>query len=222
MGRVIAIDGPAGAGKSSVSRAVAERLGFTYVDTGAMYRAVGVLASERGIALDDDAALQAMVHRLRFRLAGPQLTVDGRDMSDIIRRGDAGELASKVSTRPAVRECLVDLQRRLGDDADLVMEGRDIGTVVFPKAELKVFLTATASERARRRALELRARGEVVDEAALAAGLQQRDTRDASRPIAPLRPADGALELDTSALSFTQVVDHLERLARERCHLAET
>ena len=220
--RVIAIDGPAGAGKSSVSRALAARLGFTYVDTGAMYRAVGVLADEAGIALDDDAALERLLAGLAFAVDGPQVTVNGRDMSDVIRRGDAGELASRVSTRPVVRAGLVELQRRLGEAADVVMEGRDIGTVVFPHAQLKVFLTATAEERARRRGLELRARGETVDDAALVAGLQQRDARDAGRPIAPLRPAESAVDLDTSALSLDAVVDHLERLARARCGLADS
>lgn len=216
MRRVISIDGPAGAGKSSVSQALAERLGFTYVDTGAMYRAVGVLAHEAGIALDDDAALSALLATLEFAVAGHRLTVNGRDMSDVIRRGDAGELASRVSTRPAVRARLVELQRQLGETADVVMEGRDIGTVVFPDAQLKVFLTASPAERARRRALDLRARGEIVDEAELAAGLAQRDARDSQRAIAPLRPAPGAVELDSSPLTLDGVVAELETLARAR------
>ena len=137
MHYVIAIDGPAGAGKSSVSRALAARLGFTYVDTGAMYRAVGVLADEAGIALDDDVGLQHLLEQLVFAAEGERLTVNGRDMSIVIRRGDAGELASRVSTRPAVRSRLVALQQQLGVTADVVMEGRDIGTVVFPEAQLK-------------------------------------------------------------------------------------
>ena len=216
MPYVIAIDGPAGAGKSSVSRALAARLGFTYVDTGAMYRAVGVLADEAGIALDDDVRLQQLLDQMAFAAEGERLTVNGRDMSIVIRRGDAGELASRVSTRPAVRNRLVALQQQLGATADVVMEGRDIGTVVFPDAELKVFLTATATERARRRALDLAAHGERVDEAALVLSLEQRDRRDSERAIAPLRPAPAAVTLDTSALPFDAVVDQLEHLARAR------
>jgi CMP/dCMP kinase len=216
MRRVIAIDGPAGAGKSSVSRALAERLGFSYIDTGAMYRAVGVLAAETGIALDDDAGLGRLLGGLTFGVDGARVTVNDRDMSDVIRRSDAGELASQVSTRPAVRTRLVELQRRLAEGFDVVMEGRDIGTVVFPDAELKVYLTATAEERGRRRGIELRARGEAVDDDALVAGLRKRDARDAGRAVAPLRAADGAIELDTSSLSFEAVVDHLEGLARAR------
>src|SRR5262245_35614283 len=160
---VVAIDGPAGAGKTSASRALARRLGFAHVDTGAMYRAVGVLAEEQGVALDDDATLARLVEGLSFELAdgGERLLVVGRDLqggdlgrrdlSDAIRGPHAGELASRVSTRPPVRERLVALQRALAAGGGIVMEGRDIGTVVFPDAPAKLFLTADAPERARRR-----------------------------------------------------------------------
>ena len=218
MLRVIAVDGPAGAGKSTSSRALARRLGFAYVDTGAMYRAVGVLARERRLAFDDDAALAQLAAALRFEIdpGGERLVVDGRDLSTIIRRADAGELASRVSERPVVRERLVALQRRLGEAGGVVMEGRDIGTVVFPDAALKLYLTADPATRARRRAVELQARGEAVDEAVLARDLAARDRRDSGRASSPLRPAADAVVLDTTRLALEAVVDEMERLARAR------
>lgn len=215
---VITVDGPAGAGKSSASRALAEQLGYTYVDTGAMYRAVGVLAHEAGIPFDDDEALAALIDRLSFTFPdeGRRITVDGRDLTDAIRRPDAGELASRVSTRPAVRERLVALQRALGAGGGVVMEGRDIGTVVFPDAPLKLYLTADPAARARRRAIEIRARGENVDEAGLARAIAARDERDAGRAHSPLRPAADAIVLDTTPLTLEGVVDEMTRLARQR------
>jgi cytidylate kinase len=214
---VVAVDGPAGAGKSTASRALARRLGYAYVDTGAMYRAVGVLAAERGVALDDDAALASLVADLRFELrdGGAGLTVDGRDVSTAIRRADAGELASRVSTRPVVRKRLVAVQRALGAGGGVVMEGRDIGTVVFPDAPVKLYLTADPSTRAARRAAELRVRGDAVDEAALAADLAARDRRDRTRTHAPLRAAPDARVLDTTGLSLDEVVAQMEALVRD-------
>jgi cytidylate kinase len=215
---VVAVDGPAGAGKSSACRALAERLGFTYVDTGAMYRAVGVLADEMGIALDDDAALAALLRDLAFALpdGGTRLVVAGRDLSAAIREPRAGDLASRVSTRPVVRERLVAIQRQFGQAGGVVMEGRDIGTVVFPEASVKLYLTADPAERARRRVTELRARGETVDEAALARELAERDRRDQTRAHAPLRPAGDAVVLDTTRLTLAQVVDEMVRLVHAR------
>ena len=199
--RVVTIDGPAGAGKSSASRALAGRLHFAHIDTGAMYRAVGVLAHERGIRLDAPSGT---------------ILVDGRDLSTVIRRPDAGELASRVSTRPVVRERLVALQRQLGVGGGVVMEGRDIGTVVFPDALVKLYLTASPEVRAGRRARELRAAGETVDEAVLARELAERDRRDAERAHSPLRPATDAVVIDTTALPLDAVVDAMEAVARPR------
>jgi len=215
---VIAVDGPAGAGKSSASRALARRLGFGYVDTGAMYRAVGVLAAERGIDADDAAALGRLVAGLDFELArdGERLLIGGRDLSAAIRRPEAGELASRVSTQPVVRQRLVGLQRALGAAGGVVMEGRDIGTVVFPDARVKLYLTADPATRAARRAAELRAAAATVDEAALARELAERDRRDAGRAHSPLRPAADAVVLDTTALTLEDVVEAMERVVRER------
>ncbi len=215
---MIAVDGPAGAGKSSASRALARRLGFGYVDTGAMYRAVGVLAAERGIDPDDAAALGRLVAALDFELArdGERLLVGGRDLSAAIRRPEAGGLASRVSTQPVVRQRLVALQRALGAAGGVVMEGRDIGTVVFPDARVKLYLTADPATRAARRVAELRAAAATVDEAALARELAERDRRDAGRAHSPLRPAADAVVLDTTALTLEEVVEAMERAVRER------
>jgi len=183
-----------------------------------MYRAVGVLAAERGIDPDDGAALGRLVAALDFELAddGERLLVGGRDLPAAIRRPEAGELASRVSTQPAVRQRLVALQRALGAAGGIVMEGRDIGTVVFPDAPVKLYLTADPAVRAARRAAELRAGAATIDEAALARELAGRDRRDAGRAHSPLRPAADAVVLDTTALTLEEVVERMERLVRER------
>jgi cytidylate kinase len=216
--RVVAVDGPAGAGKSSASQQLATRLGYRYLDTGSMYRMVGVLAAESGIALDDDPALVRLIEGIEFAPGpgGEGVLASGRDLSVAIRRAHAGELASRVSTRPAVRARLVAWQRRFGAGGDVVMEGRDIGTVVFPDAPVKFYLTATAAARAARRAAELRARGEPVEEAVLAAEIAARDQRDLARAAAPLRPAPDAVVLDTTQLPLAAVIDEMERVARPR------
>ena len=216
---VVTVDGPAGAGKSSASRRLAERLHLLHVDTGAMYRAVALVAAERGIGLEDDGALGRLLEGLRFAFDAGRIAVDGRDVSEVIRRRDVGELASRVSARPVVRTRLVALQRALAASPGVVMEGRDIGTVVFPDASVKFFLTATPGERAHRRALELRAAGQAVDEAALARELARRDERDRTRAVAPLRPADDAIVLDTSDRSLDDVVTEMERTVRARTTL---
>lgn len=218
---VVAIDGPAGSGKSTASRRLAERLGFVLVDTGAMYRAVALVARERGVAWDDAEGLGELTAGLELRFepgegGEPRLFVDGVDRSAAIRTPEISQGASRVSAHPPVREALLGQQRRLGERGGVVLEGRDIGTVVFPDAEVKVFLTASAETRARRRVGDLSDRGITADYAETLAEIQARDERDSTRPVAPLRPADDALLLDTSDMDLEQVVDHLERLVRQR------
>lgn len=214
---VVAIDGPVGSGKSSVARRVAERLGYLYLDTGAMYRAVGLLATEAGVPLDDEAAVAplAAAARLRFDDEG-RLFAGDRDMTGLIRSLEMGAAASIVSVLPAVRRLLVERQRELGAGADIVMEGRDIGTNVFPDAEVKVFLTARPEVRAARRAAELRAKGDDVHVDEVLTALLERDRRDSERDVAPLRRAADAVEVDTSALTLDEVVDAVVAIAREK------
>lgn len=207
---VIAIDGPAGAGKSTVSRRIAQALGLRYVDTGAMYRVVGVLADRAGVDFGDDAALAALIDRLELRFdesdAGVRVIANGRDLSTDIRSAAAGQLASKVSTNPVVRERLVALQRAMAVGGGVVMEGRDIGTVVLPQATMKIYLVASAEERARRRAAELSARGEAADVAQMTRDIAERDRRDETRAHSPLRPADDAVRVDTTREPLEAVV----------------
>ncbi len=214
---VVAIDGPVGSGKSTVARRVAERLGYLYLDTGAMYRAVGLLATEAGVRLDDERAVLPIAEAAQLRFdADGRLSAGGRDVSGLIRSLEMGAAASVVSVLPGVRRLLVARQRELGAGADIVMEGRDIGTVVFPDAEVKVFLTARPEVRAARRAEELRAKGEPVDVGEVLQALEQRDRRDRERELAPLRKADDAVEVDTSGLALDEVVDAVVAIAGEK------
>jgi CMP/dCMP kinase len=210
---VVAIDGPAGAGKSTLARRLAAALGLDYVDTGAMYRVIGVLAAERGIVLDDAPALAALCDAVEIRFEesadGLRTLADGRDLSRDIRSAEAGQLASKVSVVGAVRERLVARQRELGARGGVVMEGRDIGTVVFPGATLKVYLTASAEERARRRSVDLAAEGASIDVAEVARAIGERDRRDAERAHSPLKPAPDALLIDTTRESIDALVERL-------------
>lgn len=208
---VIAIDGPAGAGKSTVARAVAVALGFTYLDSGAMYRCVALAAVERGEELDDGEAMGALARSLRIELDGERVALDGEDVRLAIREPRITEASSRVSVHAPVREAMVARQRQLIESNRYVAEGRDIGTVVSPDAPLKVFLTASAGERARRRAAQT---GE--DEAAVLAAQRDRDERDESREHSALRAADDAVEIDTTGLSPEQVVERVVALARER------
>jgi CMP/dCMP kinase len=200
---VVAIDGPAGAGKSTVARAVARALGFTYLDSGAMYRCVALAAGQRGLAPGVVAPL------VRIEL-GERIRLDGRDVTGEIRTPGVSEAASRVAADPAVREAMVAEQRRLLSSGDWVAEGRDIGTVVAPGAEVKVFLTASPRERARRRAAELG-----VDSATVLAEQTIRDARDRNREHSPLEPAAGAVVLDSTGLPFDEVVARIVDLARE-------
>ena len=214
---VVAVDGPVGSGKSTVARRVADRLGYVYLDTGAMYRAVGLLATEAGVDLSDEAAVVPVARDARLRFDGDgRLWAGDRDVSDRIRTLEIGGAASVVSVLPGVRRLLVERQRELGAGADIVMEGRDIGTNVFPDADVKVFLTARPEVRAARRAAELRAKGEDVDEAEVLAALVERDRRDSERAVAPLRMAADAVEVDTTGLTLEEVVDTVVRVAREK------
>jgi cytidylate kinase len=208
---VIAIDGPAGAGKSTVARAVAATLGFTYLDSGAMYRCVALAGIERGADLDDAAAMGALARALHIELDGERVRLDGEDVSAAIRAPDVTEAASRVSVHPPVREAMVARQRQLIEAGRYVAEGRDIGTVVSPDAPLKAFLTASAEERARRRAAQT---GE--HEAAVLAAQRERDARDETRAHSALRAADDAVEIDTTGLDLNEVVDRVVGLARER------
>jgi cytidylate kinase len=201
---IVAIDGPAGAGKSTVARGVADALGFTYLDSGAMYRCVALAVAERGGRPDEVA------RELDIGL-GEGVELDGRDVTEAIRTPQVTELASRVAADPGVREALVAKQRQLLRGGDYVAEGRDIGTVVAPDAELKVFLTASPEERARRRAAEL---GADVD--TVLADQALRDERDRTRAHSPLEPAPGAVEVDTTGQSVDQVVARVAALARDR------
>jgi cytidylate kinase len=223
---IVAIDGPAGAGKSTVSRRVAERLGFAMVDTGAIYRTVALAAVRAGTALDDDAALAALLPRLAIRFAPPAAPGAGQrvllgeeDVSAEIRVPAMSLGASRVSARPVVRAGLLELQRRLAvapENRGAVLEGRDIGTVVFPDADAKFFLVATPEERARRRHAELAAKGDPATFEQVLADQLARDRADSERAIAPLRPADDALVVDTSGTPIDAVVEALAGEVRGR------
>jgi cytidylate kinase len=216
---VVAIDGPAGAGKSTASKRVADRLGFVLVDTGALYRGVALAAKEAGISWDDGEALGRFTESLALSFApgeggAPRLLIDGEDRSGEIRTPEISRGASDVSRHPPVRAALLDLQRRLGTEGGVVLEGRDIGTVVFPDAEVKVFLTASVEERAKRRLEDLASRGVEADLADLKRQIEERDAQDSGRAVAPLKPAEDAIILDTSTMDLDQVVEELVRIVR--------
>ena len=219
---IVAIDGPAGAGKSTVSRLLARRLGFALVDTGAIYRCVALLATREGVALDDDARLGPLLGRIHvaFRVLDGEnhAFLDGQDVSMEIRTPAMSMAASAVSSRPVVRDGLLQLQRRLALEAPAgaILEGRDIGTVVFPDADAKFFLEASPEVRARRRFEELFQRGTESTLNAILSEQNKRDHDDASRAVAPLRPADDAERVDSTGLPLSEVVRALEATIRAR------
>ena len=214
----IAIDGPSGAGKSSAARLAAAKLGYVYVDTGAMYRSIGVAALRRGLDTADPAQVLPILPELDIGLTfidGEQhVILNGEDVSKEIRLPEASMAASNVSAMPEVRAFLLDLQHKLAAENDCIMDGRDIGTVILPNAQLKIFLTASAEIRAKRRFDELVARGTPVDFDALLQEIIQRDYNDSHRETAPLKPAEDAVLLDSSDLTLDEVVDRIVTLAR--------
>jgi cytidylate kinase len=213
---IVTIDGPAGSGKSTAARRLAERLGFDFLDTGAMYRAVALEVLSRGIDIADVARVVEVAHTADIEALGPVVRAGGRDVTAAIRTPEVSSAASKVAAIPEVRTELVRLQRQAAERRNVVSEGRDQGTVVFPLAECKFYLTADPNERARRRQLELAEQGETIAVEDLLRQILERDNRDQTRDTAPLRPADDAIRIDTSHLSPDEMVVCLETLVRER------
>ena len=213
---LIAIDGPSGVGKSTTARRVAVRLGWQYLDTGAMYRAAALALLRSGHGLEDRQALESLLAGLELAQEGTRIFLRGEDVSEAIRSQEVTRLVTPVSADARVREVLVDQQRRIGNRGRWVVDGRDIGTVVFTNACCKVFLTASPEARARRRFLELQAKGQTPDLTDVLADLHRRDSADRSRAVSPLRRADDAVELDSSDLSLDQVVDRI--VARHQAH----
>lgn len=217
---IVAIDGPAGAGKSSVSRALADRLGYTYIDTGAMYRAVALIAQRQEISWDDDASLGQLALNLTFEFITQEhqqhLLVNGEDVTGLIRTPEISHGASMVAKEPSVVKALTVQAQKLGSQGGIVMEGRQVGTQVFPAAEVKIYLTATPEERARRRLKEHEARDEQVNFDEIVAAIKDRDKRDMERAYGPLRKAGDAIEVLTDGITQEQVIDKLEQIVVER------
>jgi cytidylate kinase len=213
---IVTIDGPAGAGKSSAARGLARRLGFRFLDTGAMYRAVTLAARERNLDLANVAALARLAGEIRVELSGDRVLLEGRDVTDAIRKFEIATATHYAADNPAVRAQLVLWQRAAAAGSNVVTEGRDQGTVVFPDAECKIFLTADERERARRRHLDLQSRGEDIPFDEVLANQQLRDQRDAARPVGALIKADDAIEVFTDGLTPDEVVNKLEEIVRSK------
>ena len=220
----VAIDGPSGAGKSTLARSAARELGILYVDTGAIYRTAALFVRSRGADPDSEAAVAALLPDLKISIGygadGLQrMYLDGGDVSDAIRLPEVSMLASRVSSLPAVRAFLLEMQRSLAREQSVIMDGRDIGTVVLPGADVKIFLTASAEERTRRRFLELEKRGTPKAYDELLREIEERDYNDSHRAAAPLRPAEGAVRLDTTGNTFEQSLQQILAIIKERTGL---
>jgi len=213
---VVAIDGPAGAGKSTIAQRLAGRLSFTYIDTGAMYRTIALWAIRQKVDPGDMHRMEQLALAAEIELAPGRIRLNGEDVTDAIRTPEVTAAASRVAVVPGVRRAMVAKQRGIAERSNVVMEGRDIGTVVFPNADVKVYLDADPAERVKRRLLEIRAKGEEISEAALAEQMQDRDRRDTTRKDSPLAQAPDATYLDSTQLSIEQVEEAILKIVRAR------
>lgn len=205
----IAVDGPSGAGKSTIAKAVAQRLGIDYIDTGAMYRAIGYKMLKEGINVDDLEGIQRLLDTTEIDFSKGDIILDGQVINDLIRTPEISKQASSCSAVGIVREKLVDLQQKMGRAKSVVMDGRDIGTVVFPDAEYKFFITASPEERAKRRYNELIEKGQKVNYDQVLADITDRDHNDSTREITPLRKAEDAIEVDTTNMTIEEVIEYI-------------
>lgn len=215
----VAIDGPSGAGKSTIARAAAGHLGFVYVDTGAMYRTIGLAVSRAGVPLGETERIQPVLDSgiqvcLKYENGVQHVLLDGEDVSDLIRTPEMSKYASFVSAVPAVRAFLLQTQREMAQTNNVIMDGRDIGTVILPHAQVKIFLTASAEARAKRRFIELQEKGEDITLESVVANMKQRDHDDETRAAAPLKKADDAVLVDTSELTLEQSIEAVEAVIR--------
>ena len=219
-GLIIAIDGPAASGKSTTAQLLAEKLGYVYIDTGAMYRACALKAKKMGIDFNDEESIRELLDDIDIRIENHnsknRMYLDGEDVSEDIRADDISALASAISAIPAVRYKMVELQRKMGEKGGVILDGRDIGTFVFPTAEVKFFLTASPEVRAKRRWLELKQKGVNKDFSEVLADLVKRDNKDSQRALAPLKKADDAIEVDTSNMTIEEQTDCLYQIIRSR------